>query len=58
MKISRLALAAYGTALIVIVLDQLTKAMVLGAIDAAHISQIPDGYLTADLANELIRRGG
>ena len=49
MKISRLALAAYGTALIVIVLDQLTKAMVLGAIDAAHISQIPDGYRIAEV---------
>ena len=49
MKISRLALAAYGTALVVIVLDQLTKAMVLGAIYAAHISQIPDGYRIAEV---------
>ena len=49
MKISRLALAAYGLALVVIVLDQLTKAMVLNAIDAAHISQIPDGYRIAEV---------
>lgn len=50
MKISRLALAAYGIALAVIILDQLTKAWVLGAIDAAHISQIPDGYRIAEVA--------
>ena len=49
MKISRLAFAAYGLALAVIVLDQLTKAMVLNAIDAAHISQIPDGYRIAEV---------
>lgn len=49
MKISRLAYAAYGIALVVIVLDQLTKAWVLGAIDAAHISQIPDGYRIAEV---------
>ena len=49
MKISRFANAAYGLALVVIVLDQLTKAMVLNAIDAAHISQIPDGYRIAEV---------
>ena len=49
MKISRFAYAAYGLALVVIVLDQLTKAMVLNAIDAAHISQIPDGYRIAEV---------
>ena len=53
MKISRLAYAAYGLALVVIVLDQLTKAWVLGAIDAAHISQIPDGYRIAEVAPPL-----
>ena len=50
MKISRLALGAYGIALAVIILDQLTKAWVLGAIDAAHISNIPDGYRIAEVA--------
>nr|WP_303682762.1 signal peptidase II [Brevundimonas naejangsanensis] len=50
MKISRLALGAYGIALAVIILDQLTKAWVLGAIDAAHISYIPDGYRIAEVA--------
>jgi len=49
MKISRLALGAYGIALAVIILDQLTKAWVLGAIDAAHISNIPDGYRIAEV---------
>lgn len=49
MKISRLAYIAYGIALVVIALDQLTKAWVLGAIDAAHISQIPDGYRIAEV---------
>jgi len=44
MKISRLALGAYGIALAVIILDQLTKAWVLGAIGAEHISYIRDGY--------------
>lgn len=50
MKISRLALGAYGIALAVVILDQLTKAWVLGAIDAAHISLIPDGYRIAEVA--------
>ena len=53
MKISRLASAAYGIKIIKIVLDQLTKAWVLGAIDAAHISQIPDGYRIAEVAPPL-----
>ena len=50
MKIPRIAYAAYGIALVIIVLDQLTKAWVLGAIDASHISQIPDGYRIAEVA--------
>lgn len=50
LAISHLALGAYGIALAVIILDQLTKAWVLGAIDAAHISHIPDGYRIAEVA--------
>ena len=50
MKISRLALGAYLIALAVIVLDQLTKAWVLSAIGAEHITHIPDGLRIAEVA--------
>ena len=50
MKISRLALGAYLIALAVIVLDQLTKAWVLSAIGAEHITHIPDGFRIAEVA--------
>ena len=50
MKIPRLAYTAYGIALVVIVLDQLTKAMVLNAIGAEHISYIRDGTRIAEVA--------
>lgn len=48
MKLSRLALGAYVLALVVILLDQITKAMVLSAIDAP-VALIPDGYRIADV---------
>ncbi|MGI4819195.1 MULTISPECIES: signal peptidase II [unclassified Brevundimonas] len=48
MKLSRYALGAYVLALVVIVLDQITKAMVLSAIDAP-VALIPDGYRIADV---------
>ena len=41
MKISRLALAAYGFALLVIVLDQLTKAWIIGGVSLREVRQIP-----------------
>lgn len=41
MKIPRIAYAAFGFALIVIVLDQLTKAWVMGGLDLREMGQIP-----------------
>lgn len=41
MKIPRLALAAYGFALLVIVLDQLTKAWIIGGVSLREVGQIP-----------------
>lgn len=41
MKIPRIAYAAYGFALIIIVLDQLTKAWVMGGLDLREIGHIP-----------------
>ena len=49
MKIPRIAWAAYGFALIVIVLDQLTKAWVLGSADLSDAALIPDGYRFAEV---------
>ena len=43
MKISRFAALAYGLALAVIILDQLTKVMVLNAIGIEPVSAIRDG---------------
>jgi signal peptidase II len=44
MRIPRIAWAAYGFALAVLVLDQITKAMILGSVDIADPRLIPDGY--------------
>lgn len=41
MKIPRIAYAAYGFALIIIVMDQLTKAWVMGGLDLREIGHIP-----------------
>jgi len=41
MKIPRIAFAAYGFALIIIVLDQLTKAWVMGGLDLREMGHIP-----------------
>ena len=41
MKIPRIALAAYGFALLVVVLDQLTKAWMMGGLDLREMGQIP-----------------
>lgn len=51
-NIPRIAWAAYGFALAIIVVDQLTKAWVLSGIDAS-VSQIPDGYLLHEVAPPL-----
>lgn len=45
MTIPRIAYAAYGFALVVVVLDQLTKAWIIGSTGVSDITQIPDGYL-------------
>ncbi len=49
MKISRIAWAAYGFALLVIVLDQLTKAWVLGSADVSDPAMIPAGYVFGEI---------
>ena len=49
MKIPRIAWAAYGFALFVIVMDQLTKAWVLGSADVSNPAMIPSGYLFAEV---------
>lgn len=49
MKIPRIAWAAYGFALFVIVMDQLTKAWVLGSADVSDPAMIPSGYLFAEV---------
>ncbi|GLS02497.1 lipoprotein signal peptidase [Brevundimonas denitrificans] len=41
MKIPRIAYAAYGFALIVVVLDQLTKAWIMGGLDLREMGHIP-----------------
>jgi signal peptidase II len=43
--IPRIAWAAYGFALVVIIVDQLTKAWLLSAAGVSDIALIPDGYL-------------
>ncbi|MCS6627151.1 signal peptidase II [Roseibacterium beibuensis] len=41
MKIPRIALAAYGFALLIILVDQLTKAWVLSGLDLREVRQVP-----------------
>lgn len=41
MKIPRIALAAYGFAILIIVVDQLTKAWVLSGLDLRELGQVP-----------------
>ena len=41
MKIPRITYAAYGFAIVVIVLDQLTKAWVMGGLDLRGMGHIP-----------------
>ena len=49
MKIPRITWAAYGLAILVIVLDQGSKAAVLSMADVSGIEQIPPGYLFAEV---------
>lgn len=49
MKIPRIAWAAYGFAVLIILLDQATKAWVLGAADVSDVAMIPDGYRFAEI---------
>ncbi|MFN5082538.1 MAG: signal peptidase II [Brevundimonas sp.] len=49
MRLPRIALAAYGFALAIIVLDQITKALILGSVDIADPRLIPDGYRFAEV---------
>ncbi|GLK48595.1 lipoprotein signal peptidase [Brevundimonas intermedia] len=55
MKITRIARAAYGIALLIIVLDQLTKAWILSLPDVASVSQIPVGYVFAEVLPPILR---
>ena len=55
MKIPRIAFAAYGFALLIIVLDQLTKAWILSLPDVASIEQIPVGYVFAEVFPPVLR---
>ena len=48
-SIPRIAWAAYGFALLIIVLDQLTKAWVLGSADVSDPGLIPAGYRFAEV---------
>lgn len=41
MKIPRIALAAYGFALLIIVIDQLTKAWIISGLDLRAVGQVP-----------------
>ncbi len=41
MKIPRIALAAYGFALLIIVIDQLTKAWVISGLDLREVGRVP-----------------
>lgn len=41
MKIPRIAYAAYGFAIVVIILDQLTKAWIMGGLDLREMGHIP-----------------
>lgn len=41
MKIPRIALAAYGFALLIIVIDQLTKAWIISGLDLREVGRVP-----------------
>ncbi|KPF81381.1 signal peptidase II [Brevundimonas sp. AAP58] len=49
MSIPRIAWAAYGFALVVVIMDQITKAMILGSVDVPDANMIPPGYLFAEI---------
>lgn len=49
MKIPRITWAAYGLAILVVVLDQGSKYAVLSMADVSSIEQIPPGYLFAEV---------
>ncbi|KAK0332632.1 hypothetical protein LTR94_024073, partial [Friedmanniomyces endolithicus] len=55
MKITRIALTAYVLALLIIVVDQASKASVLGMADASSIEQIPVGFVFAEIWPPLLR---
>jgi signal peptidase II len=54
MKIPRIAWAAYGFALVVVILDQLTKAWILGSADVSDPALIPGGYRFAEVIPGLL----
>ncbi|HEY0599506.1 signal peptidase II [Brevundimonas sp.] len=54
-RVTRLAVLAWGLALAVIVLDQLTKAWVVGSAGPGGIAQIPDGHLFGEVVPGLLR---
>jgi signal peptidase II len=49
MKLPRISYAAYGFALAIIVVDQLTKAWVLSQLGTTDLSLIPNGFRLADV---------
>ena len=49
MSIPRIAWAAYGFALVVVILDQITKALILGSVDVPDAAMIPPGYVFAEI---------
>jgi signal peptidase II len=54
-QIPRSAVLAWGLALAVVVLDQLTKAGILGSAGVADVSQIRDGHLFAEVIPGVLR---
>lgn len=54
-EMTRIAWAAFGFALVIIVVDQLTKAMILGAADVPDPRLIPNGYVFAEVIPGLLR---
>jgi len=55
MRIPRIAYAAYGFALLIVVLDQLTKAWILSLPDVASVHQIPPGYVFTEVLPPILR---
>lgn len=49
MSIPRIAWAAYGFALVVVILDQFTKALILGSVDVSHPDMIQPGRVFAEI---------